>query len=207
MLYMKQNVQEKINLLSLNNSLRRTVSIFSGLVCLIVLAGCARYGNPLGRTEADYSNLPTESLHTAALYIEQQVVEQNRTPDLSDKENFKLNSPAVQQALRSRAARAHLVKDMLDSGYLFENNNGRIEIIRTKAYKDSGDAKSRDRDALVVISENNDRRMMYESLQEINNLNPADRSAIEEIFFNARKELLVVGHLYEGSDGKPVSKI
>ena len=202
---MKLNVRGKINLLSLNELIKRHRSVWS-LVCLVLLfSGCAKYGNPIGRTEANYANIPVEALTNAALYLEKQVKEGNRTPDLALIDDFVLDSPAVKQALRSRAARIELVQILLDSGHAYEKRNGLIAIHRTKAYKKSGTYQSRDRDALVVISENNDRRMLYSSIQEINNLNPADRTAIENIFFEVHKQTLEVGQRFENTDGEIVT--
>jgi hypothetical protein len=146
-----------------------------------------------------------EELTNAALYLENQVKQGNRTPDLALIEGFNIDSPAVKQALRSRAARIELVQTLLDSGHSYENKNGLIAIHRTKAYKQSGTYQSRDRDALVVISENNDRRLMYASIQEINNLNPADRSAIENIFFEVRKQTLEENQHFENNDGEIIT--
>lgn len=202
MLYTKPNEQEKTKLLSHTKYLK---PLLLSLI-LITITGCARYGNPLGTITADYTDLPVQTLQEAALYIETQAQEGNRTPDLSPHDTFLLDAPGTQQVLRSRAARSVLVKDLINSGHMYEKRNGKISIIRSKAYKQSGTPQTRDRDALIVISENNDRQALYEALQELNNLDPAARSAIAETFFNARVQLMQYGQLYEASGGEVTQK-
>lgn len=204
--FTKQNAQGEINLLSLNNSIKHQLYALSLLLLGCSIVGCSGRLNPINHAQPDYTQLPTETVEEIALYIETQVAEGNRTPELSPHESFNIDSPEVQQALRSRAARAHLIQELLDTDHMYENKKGKIAILRSKAYKDSGTGNSRDRDALIVISENVDRTTLYESLQKLNNLNPAARSAIEEIFFNIRKQQLKTGQHYETSEGEVVSK-
>ena len=205
MLCMKPNEQGKINLLSLNNPFK-SYTFF----CIIILAGstfigCAKYGNPIGHTNADYTKLPVKTVEEVAHRLEEETRKGNRTPDLAPHNSFKIDSPEIKQAMRSRAARAQLVIDLLDTGHMYEKRNGKIAIIRTKAYKNSGTSETRDRDALVVISENSDRSIIYQSLQKINTLNPAERSAIVEIFFKTRIQLMQPGHRYEGAEGEIIT--
>lgn len=205
MLYTKRNVWGKINLLSLNNSSKLFIYFFAILMMSASFVGCARYGNPIGHTRPDYSNIPVKTVKEVALYLEKQAQAGNRSPILAARNSFNIDSPEIQQAMRSRAARAQLVKKLLDSGHMYEKTNGKIAIIRTKAYKNSGTSQSRDRDALVVISENIDRTIIYESLQDLNNLNPAARSAIIDIFFMTRIQLMESGQRYEGAEGEIIT--
>lgn len=177
---------------------------FSVAVCCatLSLAGCKSTPNPFIRTDADFSALPADAMAEVAAYLEEQVREGNRSPGLETRAGLILDTPEVAQALRSRAARAQLIKELLDSGHSVEQSNGKIAIIRSSAYKKSGTRFDRDRNALIIISENRDRVILYESLRDANELKTAARTAIEEIFFNERKTALEPGHKYRIGGGE-----
>lgn len=165
-------------------------------------AGCKSMSNPLVRTNADFSGLAVDQMQEVAAYIETQVREGNRTPELTNRENFIVNTEEIQQTLRSRAARAELIQVLLDSGHAVEQFDGKISVLRTAAYRKSGDRHDKDRDAMIVISENRDRVILYDSLRDANNYSSAARSAIEEIFYAARKAALKPGQKYLDNGGE-----
>lgn len=176
----------------------------SFIACCMALfsAGCTSVPNPFIRTGADYSMLPVDTMREVAYYFEEQVRNGNRTPELADRADLRIETPEVAQSLRSRAARAHLIKELLDSGHSVEQSDGKIAIIRSAAYKRAGTKNDRDRNASIIIFENRDRVILYDSLRKTNNLSSAARSAIEEIFFAARKSALGPGHKYRVDGGE-----
>lgn len=176
------------------------------LAAIITMAGCGSSGPeiPFVRTDADYSQLPVETVRSIASELEQHVASEEREPVLEERADFVADTPEIRQALRSRAARYTLVQDLLDSGFMMEQRNGKITVLRSSAYKRATTARDRDRHALIVISENRDRVTIHESLQKANNLSPQSRVAIEEIFAQERISRLKPGQKYEGDNGEPM---
>ena len=201
---MKQNEQEKINLFSTANN--RLTQLFSfGLLacCLVILAsGCKTISNPLVRSEADYTDLPKDTITEIAYYLEEQVRAEEREPVLKDRPNLIIDTPEIKQASRSRAARYALVQDLLNSGHMLEQSDGKLAVIRTSAYKGDTTRQDRDRHALIVISENRDRDIIYDTLRRANGYSIAARSAIEELFFVARKSYLEPGQKFRIDGGE-----
>jgi len=180
----------------------KSVGLIVCCVLLFAAAGCKSVSIPLVRSEADYENLPVESVSKAADFIEEQVREGNRTPELMDEPDLVIDTPEIKQALRSRAARAYLIEELLDSGHMLEQSDGKIAILRTAAYKASGSKRDKDRHAMIIISENRDRVIVYDSIRRSNDMSSAARSAIEEIFFSARKAYLSPGHKFRIDGGE-----
>lgn len=201
---MKRNGQEKTDWLFIMIKHCSKVLVLSLVACCATLffSGCKTVANPFIRTEANYSALPVDAMTDVAYYLEFQVREGNRTPELEARSGLTIDTPEVAQALRSRAARSHLIKELLDSGHSAEQSNGKIAIIRSAAYKQAGTKFDRDRNALIVISENRDRVILYDSLRKANGLASAARTAVEEIFFTARKSALEPGQKYRIDGGE-----
>ncbi len=176
-------------------------------ICTVAfVSGCKSIPNPIVRTSANDTGLPTDAITEVAQYFETQVHAENRTPELASRAGLILDTPEIAQALRSRAARVHLVKELLDSGDMLEQSNGKIAIIRSNAYKNKGTKNDRDRHAMIVISENVDRVILYDSLRKTNNLPSSTRTAVEEIFFNTRVAALEPGQKYRGKDGEILTR-
>jgi hypothetical protein len=154
----------------------------------------------------DYSELPVASVTELANYLEAETADQNRTPELTNKPDLIVDTPEIEQAMRSRGARFLLIQDLLDFGHAVEQRDGKISILRSDAYKKATDRRERDRHAMIVISENRDRIAIYDSLQKTNALSSASRSAIEEIFADARYALLEPGQKYKSNDGEVLVK-
>jgi hypothetical protein len=108
------------------------------------------------------------------------------------------------QAMRSRAARFELIDEFRSMGFSWERRNGRLWILKSRAYSEATTSQDRNRYAFLVYSENDDRWRLYESLIDSNNLPSNSLGAIQEIFFEARLEFMTQGQLYENSQGEPV---
>lgn len=165
-----------------------------------LLAGCASV--PFVRMAPDYSTVPADSLAEVALAIEQAVRAGDREPVLPQREGVAL-SDSVVQAVRTRAARGDLVNEFLNSGHGYEASNGLIKMTGGREYSRATTRRQRDRNALMVMNENEARWRIYEGILKASNYSQRSLPAIQDIFFRARVETLVPGQLYEGPDGRP----
>ncbi len=177
---------------------------FAALSLLTVLAGCATV-NPFTRMSADFAGIPEEALRAVAADIEQAVAAGEREPVI-DGRGIVIDTPAIKATLRERAIRSPLVHGFLQTGHAYEQRGGLISILRTKDYKKSGSSGDRDRNAGIVISENQSRWTLYEGIMKANDFSPRSLSAIQEIFADARIAVLPPDAAYEASDGTIVRK-
>lgn len=176
----------------------------SAALLILSLSGCLSISpgpSSAAGSAADLSILPAEALREIAREIETQVMQGNREPVLQDREGIVIDVPEIRQAVRTRAARVELVSQFLDNGHSWERRNGRLWIIRSEAYKASGTSRTRDIDALMVNSENRDRWTLYETIIDQSRLPSKALSAVEEIFFEARLDVMKPGQKYEDANG------
>lgn len=179
------------------------------ILMTLLLTGCGSIAPGAAsptRSAPGKSKVPLEALGEAAREIERQVAEGNREPVLQNREGVVVETPAILQAVRTRAVRSELVSDLLDSGHAWERRNGRLWIIRSKAYKASGTNRTRDLDAQMVNGENTNRRTIYETLIDESGLPSKALSAVEEIFLKARIEVMKPGQKYEDENGEVAFK-
>lgn len=183
----------------------------SGMVAMAWVIGCALLGgcqsvaNPFLYMKPDYSDLPADSLKTLALEIETAVQGGVRNPEIPDRDGLVLNDQ-VRQAIHTRAARSELLNEFRAAGYGRELSNGLIEILRTKDYRQNTTSKERDRNAILIMSENADRWTIYEGIIDASNLPSRSLSAVQQIFFQARLQLLPAGQLYQDVNGDTTAK-
>jgi hypothetical protein len=175
-------------------------------VALILLSGCVHVANPFMRMAPDYSDMPVETMHEIAHEIEAAVKAGEREARIEDRDGIIVNTPEIEQAIRTRAARSELVRDFLSSGHAIEKHNGLIAILRTRAYKDAATPRERDRNALLVMGENNNRWAIYEGIVDASRLSPKNLSAIQAIFHEERVKLLAPGQRHETPDGTEAVK-
>jgi len=167
------------------------VGLFAGL-----LAGCAAT-NALTHMKPDYSALPEDELRKVAVAIETIVASGEETFTLDTGTTIVADSPELLQAIRTRVIRYPLISTFLDSGHASEQRNGLITVLRSSAYKKATTSQQRDREALIVMDENNNRWAIYEGLLEANNWPPKSLSAIQEIFFETRLPMLKPGQKHD----------
>lgn len=175
----------------------------AGIVLLCVAAGCTTVTRTVvpsstgGRQE-----LPEQAMRQLAADIEQAVKAGDRDAEIVPPEGLTIDEPGLRQAIRTRAARREVLDDFLDTGHAVEKQDGMVHIIRSKEYKNFGDRRVRDRNALLIISENNDRWTLYEGLIDANRLHRNSLDAIRQIFAEARILTLSPGQRYENSAGE-----
>ncbi len=175
------------------------------IICLALLSSC-RTVRSFIKLAPDYSALPQEDLIKTAKYIEEKIWAGEREPNLTNISSINLDTPQIKQAIRTRAVRSELVRELLDKGFIYEQNGGLIAIQRNSAYKRSTTRQQRDKNALIVMGENNDRWALYEGIIKANNYPSKSLSAIQDAFYKARVQLLQPGHKYQTPDGKITQK-
>lgn len=166
------------------------------VLTVLVLAGCSTT-NAFISMKPDYSALPADDLKAVAASIETIVAEGQEEFTLESIGGLVVDTPEIHQAVRTRAIRQPLVSEFLDGGFGIEEDNGLIAVQRSGAYKKATTSQQRDREALVVMSENKNRWTIYEGLLKANNWPPASLSAIQETFFQVRVPLLKSGQQHE----------
>lgn len=176
------------------------------LVTALILSACASVRTPFTYSNPNYEDLPAGSLKAIAMDLEAAVRSGNREPSLEARDGIILDTPEIRQALRSRAARIEILDKFLITGHGYEQANGLVHIIRTKEYKLSFTRQERDRDALLVMGENNNRWSVYEGIMNANGYPGGSLSAIQKIFFDARVEYLPSGYKYEDANGNVTVK-
>lgn len=167
------------------------------IAAMTLLAGCAAT-NAFVRMTPDYTDLPVEDVKTVARSIEAIVAEGSETFTI-DSAGLQTDTPEILQAVRTRAIRKPLISEFLDGGFGIEEANGLIAVQRSSAYKKATTSGERDREALLVMSENNNRWTIYEGLLKANNWPPSALSAIQSIFFEARLAHLTEGQKHEAA--------
>jgi len=172
----------------------------------ILATGCNTVVNPFVHMAPDYSKVDTETLAKAAQEIEQAVREGNRDPQIPDRNGIVVGSDVIRQSIRTRAARFERLNEFLDTGHAMEGRNGLVYILRTKDYKQATTRKQRDRNALLVQSENGDRWALYEGIVESGDFPSSVLSAVQDTFYRVRIEALGSGHKYENESGAVVVK-
>lgn len=162
--------------------------------------------NPFVHMKADYKTVPADVLKEVALDVERAVQAGEREPEIADRDPIIVNTEAIKQAIKMRAARSALVNEFLDTGFGREERNGLIKVMHSKEYKTNSTARERDRYAMLVLSENNDRWVIYEGLVKSSHFRSGALGAVQETFHQARVECMKPGQGYEDSSGETVKK-
>lgn len=171
---------------------------------LILAAGCATVsGFSPFRFTPGAADLPKDAVDRLAQEMEAKVAAGEREMALTAPEGLVLGD-GVLQAARTRAIRSELVKNLLRSGFAVEQRNGTIALIRNRDYRKATSSRERDRNALVVMSENANRWTTYEGLVRDSGLKGGSLSGIQEAFYRARIPLLEPGMKYQDDSGNIV---
>ncbi len=181
----------------------RAAACFS--LCLMLI-GCAHLPNPFGHFRPDYKEVPADALKAVALDIERAVQDGKRDAEIAERDGVSIKDEAIQQAIRTRAARSALINEFLDTGFGIERKNGHLYIIRNGAYKKSSTPRQRDRTAMLVADEAADRWTIYEGIVHVNHFRNRALPAVQAIFHEARVQVMKEGQKYEGADGEPLVK-
>jgi hypothetical protein len=170
---------------------------------MLLIAGCGTLGLPFGNVTPDYAAVPEQELRAVVQEIEQAVQAGEREPALTERPGVVLNE-IVLHAIRTRAARSELLNTFRNAGFGWEMRSGLIKLEINKEYKQNTTRRQRDRDALLVMNENEDRWRLYEGLAKGSNYGSRSLNAIQDIFFEERVKLLPAGQIYEGPNGEPL---
>ena len=173
---------------------------------LAALAGCGTLANPFVHMKPDYTELPADTLREVAREVELAVQAGERDPRIPDRDGVVIDTELLRQSVRTRAARSEILNTLLDTGFAVEGGNGLVYILRTKNYKKTTKSKERDRNALIVMSENADRWALYEGVLKANDFSPRSLSAVQAIWHDARVAAMRPGQKYENAEGAVVRK-
>jgi len=183
------------------------VSIVVGILLGISLTpGCVSLPNPFVHMKPDYTDLPVDAMREMARDIERAVQRGDREAVIADKNGIVVSSESVKQAIKMRIARAQLVNEFLDTGFGCEQKNGLLTILRGKEYKKATTYRERDRHALIVTNENQNRWALYEGIIEASNFPRRSLSAIQQMFHQARVENMTKGQKFEDESGNQTVK-
>lgn len=186
---------------------RIPVSVVLGVVLGVgLISGCVSIPNPFVHMRPDYTDLPVDAMREMALEIERVVQSGDREAVIADKNGIVVSSESVKQAIKMRIARAQLVNEFLNTGFGCEQKNGLLTILRSKEYKKATTYRERDRHALVVTNENQNRWDLYEGIIEASNFPRRSLSAIQQIFHQARVENMTKGQKFEDESGNQTVK-
>jgi len=166
------------------------------------LPGCASGPSiPFISGEAKLDTVPVEDLRAVAEQIEAAVRAGNTDPKIENKGAIVADFPELQQAVKSRALRFKLIDGFLNSGHAKEDPSGLVAVLRSSEYKKEGTSQDRDRDALLVMSENNNRWTIYEGIVEHSKLPARSLSAVQEIFRQVRVAGMTAGQKFDAEGG------
>lgn len=175
------------------------------MLAAVLVAGCISIPNPFLHGKADYSKLNADSLKAVAMEVEQAVQEGNREPGVKDRDGIVVSSEPIVQAIRMRAARSELLNEFLDSGFAREDNNGLVKVLGSKEYTKATSGRERNRNAMLVLNENNDRWTIYEGIVKQSKLRGATPT-VQDAFHQARVAVMKPGQKYQDAAGNTAVK-
>ena len=153
---------------------------------LLTLTGCA-----LLSRQAD---IPETSVIKVATAIEQTVLAGADSPiTLEDEPDFKANLPELVQTVRRRQLKAAVIREFKDKPCVGETARGLIKYVKCPECR--GRSTLHARVANVILLENNDRWLMYETLAKANDLSASGRKQIQTLFHQVRINLARPGDL------------
>lgn len=108
--------------------------------------------------------------------------------------DIKEMTPEVKSALEGRRGRFEQLRELKAKSVVGENNRGYVEALGSDA-----DAKA------VVDAENSDRRLIYKTIEQQNNLSDA-LSTIEKVFAQVQRDKASAGDKIQDESGNWVTK-
>ena len=109
--------------------------------------------------------------------------------------DIKTMTPGVKAALEGRKARFSELKALKAKGFVGENNRGYVEGL-----VGSADVKG------LVSAENADRKAVYETIVEQNELGASALAAVEGVFAGVQRDKAVAGEKFQGPSGNWMTK-
>jgi len=175
----------------------RTCSCLVVLIAFLAVAGCRVF---LRQTALDEA-----AVKEAATGIEQAVLGGLGAGFvLQDKPNFKVGSTELSQIIQRRQSRVGVVAEFKQKGCLGESADGLITYVKCPECQTN--ARLHNRAAQVILSENDERWRMYETLARENHLSSRARRRVQRIFHQARIDLAHPGDLVQLSPGSGWTK-
>lgn len=181
----------------------RHLAAFAAL--LLSFSGCVTIQNTVSSVRPDYTTLPEETVREVAHEIETAIHQGNRDAEIADRGGIVISTPAMQQAIRTRAARNELIAQARTEGWGREQEDGLISIERDRDYNKGRNRRQKNRDAGLIIGENNDRWALYEGIRKESGLPPRSLSAIQHIFADVRAEIIPADQLPAAKEPAPES--
>lgn len=172
-----------------------------GAALLLTLAGCIS-ANPFTPVKPVFDTIPEDDFRTLARNVEAAVAASNREAEIEVPAGLSIDRDDIKQAIRTRAARQEIIDTLRDSGFGVEQANGLIAVDRGNDYERATTRRQRDRNAVLVMGENNDRWALYEGLLKANDLPGKALGAIQAVFAQERRAFLEPGHRYEDKEGE-----
>lgn len=187
--------------------MRRIMALALALSALALPGmGCRSGASPFVFLTPKYSLVPEQALRETARGIEAAVYNEDPGAEIAASESVKVEAPELRDIVRRRAIRRDVVEDLLDLGFAFENNRGLLELDRDRAYRDATTGRDRNRCSMIVMTENDDRRALYDGLRKENKIRRGTLSTIQRIFYEERVPFLDEGQKYQTAGGAIVRK-
>ena len=118
----------------------------------------------------------------------------SKTVFADGKYDIKEMTPAVKAALENRRNRFEQLRNLKAKGFVGENNRGYAEVL-----EDKESARS------LVDSENADRRVIYQAIEQQNNLS-GEIDTIEKVFAQVQRDKANPGDKIQNENGQWVAK-
>lgn len=176
------------------------------LLFVCAACGCSSLHLPLLVSKPNFNKLPVEAVKAAAQEVEKSVQAGTRDFVPADREGLVFGDDKIKQAIRTRAVRSELVNELLDSGFGREDQDGLLSIQSSGEYKRKTTSRDRDKNALIVMSENNDRWALFEGIAATNKYGSGSVAALQQTFHEARIANMKSGQKYQDASGKTVAK-
>ena len=110
------------------------------------------------------------------------------------KYSIKQMTPQVQEALDNRRNRFGILKQLKSQGSLGENDHGYVQVLKSQGNADS-----------IAAAENNDRKVIYQTIAEQNGLEGAI-GTIESVFAQVQRDKAESGDQIQTENGSWISK-
>jgi uncharacterized protein YdbL (DUF1318 family) len=116
-------------------------------------------------------------------------------PVWAEQYHIKEMTPEVRSALDARKGRYEQLRDLKSKGAVGENNKGYVEVVGSDSSAQG-----------IVDAENKDRRFIYKTIMEQNNLPGDALSTVEEVFAQVQRDKASSGDKIQEANGSWVSK-
>jgi len=117
---------------------------------------------------------------------------------------IKFMTPAVETAIANRRTRLGKLEGLMVKGCIGENNSGYVEYRPCPACKT--DSQFIEEVVRLIQQENQDRRIIYQTIVEQNNLGSDKLSVVEKVFSQVQRKNALSGSFIQQDDGSWIKK-